>query len=572
VFCLLDRIRRKEKRRIGLSGRVAMRVVAKLGPQLLVPVLFAMFVGAASAQPNLVAIDPPYGAPGTLVTLSGENLDVGDPAVTVCENDAGPVQTLPDHRVQITTPPHAVGITKRCDVTLTTEHGSSTLEKAYTYFEPPPIGITHRRFAMGFVPLLLGPTDDPIRVSWYWNDARLIAAQYGDIVSILNSVWDHCDGGVPHLPDLTSTIDMTRWFHEFGVQVFVGLECTTDYRSNVGYCPGDNFGTPHVWDDFEAQVRFLFASQGPGDDEINYPDYLMVGIEMNMYYLARPEDWDNYRALVAHLREVVREYTDKTKLVVSFQLDVLTSRWYAPIDHDYPRQWEIFRDLAVDVLGISFYATWNEMFCGYDPSTLAPDVFAWFTDPANNPRQVPIAITETGYSAVYRGDGFFFCGSELHQHNFLVRLAEIAQHQNTEFLIWWALHEGTDTSESGAYFRSMRMVTQDRECYPDCYPTDPDCTPECPLDPQGGLAFDAWQDLFALLPGLDDDDDDDDNNDNDTADDDNDSAADDDDADDTSPVDDDDDNDATSDDDSADDDSDGDESRADDQGDNGCAC
>ena len=452
-----------------------------------------------AAPPEIKSLDPAFGPPGTSVVLSGHGLTGGQPAVTICGNDVGPVYILNEGRLTFKTPEHAVGIAKRCDVTLTNSHGMSTLEKAYTYYDPPPITLAQRDFLMGFVPVLLGPTDDPIRQYWYWEDARAIAAELGDIVNLLYSVWDNCDGGIPQLADLTYAVDQTRSFHESGVKVFVGLEPTTGYRDNVGYCPGDTFATPHVGEDFESQVRFLFESQGPGSGEINYPDYLMLGLEMNMYYLARPDDWDNYKALLELLYQVVREYTDTTKILVSFQFDVMTSRWFSPLDQSYPRQWEIYGDLAVDLLGISLYQTFKHFFCSYDPYDMGLDRFHWFTDPQFNPRQLPIAIAETGYSATPRGPDFLLCGSDLHQHSYLARIAEILQANDGEFLIWWSMHEGSSEEESG-FFQSMRLITRDRQCYPDCYPFEPECVPACPLDPQGGLGLETWKSLLELPP------------------------------------------------------------------------
>ena len=526
--------------------------------KLLFAALIFFAVTSAAAQPVIESIDPPYGPPDTVAVLSGSDLAIGDPTVAICGNDAGPVQVLPGGRVQFQTPKHAMGIAMRCDVTLINMMGESTLEKAYTYYAPPPISIRHRNFLMGFVPLLLGPSDDPVRLYWYWYDARQIAANLGDIVSILYSVWDNCDGGIPHLPDLTPAIDQTKWFHEQGIKVFLGLESTTGYRDNVGYCPGDTYAAPHVREDFESQVRFLFEAEGPGYGEINYPDYLLLGIEMNMYYLARPSDWDNYKSLLDRLYQVVREYTDKTKIIVSFQFDVMASRWLWPLNFTYPRQWEIYRDLAVDTLGISVYQTFMHLLCSWDPSWMGLDMFHWFTDPEYNPRQLPIAVTETGYSGMPRGPNFIPCGSDLHQHSYLVRIAEILEKHDAEFLIWWSLHEGSDPNAS-EFFRSMRLVTQDRECYPDCYPYEPGCIPECPLDPKGGLALATWKSLFNIQPGQDDDSGDDDSSDDDSGDDDtlNDDTTppDDDDSappdDDTTPIDDDT---ASTDDDSTDDD------------------
>ena len=453
----------------------------------------------ASAQPVLRAVDPPYGSPGTAVILSGSQLARGDPIVTICGIDTGTVQVLSNEQVRVFAPEHAMGIAKRCDVTLRNRAGQTMLGMAYTYYDPPPISIPRRNFLMGFVPLLFGPTNDPVRQYWYWNDARELTVDLGDIVSLLYSVWDNCDEGVPVLADLTSAPDQILWFRERGVKVFLGLEGTTEKRTKVGYCPDADFGDESVWSDYEAQVRYLFEAHAPGVGKNFYPDYLMLGIEMNMYYLTRPDDWENYKALLNHLYQVVREYTNQTKIVVSFQFDVMTSRWLWPLDFSYPRQWEIYGDLAVDVLGISFYQTFKHFFCGSDPSWLDLDHFHWFTDPAFNPQGLPIAITETGYSGVPRGPEFPMCGSDLHQTAYLVRLADILEHSAAEFMIWWSLHEGSDDS-GGKFFPSMRLVTRDRECYPDCYPYEPGCVEECPLDPQGGLALETWRDLFALPP------------------------------------------------------------------------
>lgn len=375
------------------------------------------------------------------------------------------------------------------------------MKKAFTYYDPPPLQISNRDFLMGFVPVLLGPSNNPIQLFWYWYDAREIASTYGDITSLLYHAWDDCDGGEPHLTDLSPAIDMIQWMHKRDVQVLLGLEITTDVRRNVGFCPGDTFAVTHVWDDLEAQLRFLFKSQGPGPAEFNYPDYLMLGIEMNMYYIARPWDWENYAALLDHLYQVVREYTENTKVIVSFQFEVLTLEGFLPRDPIYPRQWEIYGDLSVDLYGISVYPGLERFICFWDPLWMRDGKFNLFTDPEYNPRGLPIAITETGYPVEKKWQLInWYCGSELHQHSFLVRMAELLQDNQAEFMIWWSLHEGA-SPDLAEFFTSMRLVTQDRACYPeDCYPFEPDCVSPCPLDPQGSMALDVWQDLYSLPP------------------------------------------------------------------------
>lgn len=454
----------------------------------------------AQTGPLLEGISPLYGSSGTIILLEGENLflqqpDHGNPEVTICGIRSRILRALPDGRVFVRTPDTWTGINHVCDVSIANDAGSSELKDAYVFYDPPEISLTDRNFKMGFVPVLLGPSDDPILISWYWEDARQIAVDYGDVVSSLNSVWSDCDGGVPHLSDLSGTVNFIQWVHDNNTEVMVGLEITTGYRDNVGYCPGDTFGEQHVRDDFEEQVRFIFDSLQPAD----YPEYLLLGIEMNMYYVARPDDWPNYVSLLAHLYSVVREYTTGTKIIVSFQHETMHVRGWFPLDQSYPRQWEIYADLAIDVIGISSYQGIERIFCTFDPIWIAPNKFEYFTDPAYNPLGLPIAITETGYPAYHNGGDLLhtFCGSEIHQHNFLVRLSEVLYQQNTEFVIWWSLHQGA-LVELVEYFKAMRLVTKNRDCYPDCLPSDVGCDPECPLDPEGPMAFDTWKAIYSL--------------------------------------------------------------------------
>lgn len=474
---------------------------------LVVFVLFALiFVfmfscdGFAQTGPILEKVNPPYGPPGTIIKLEGAQLvlqqpDRGNPEISICGIPTRIIRVSQAGDVFVTAPDTWTGINHRCDISITNDAGFSDLKNAYTCYDPPELAITDRNFKMGFVPILLKPSDDPVLISWYWEDARQIAVDYGDVVSILNSVWSDCDGGVPHMADLSGTVSVIEWVHDHNTAVMVGLEITTGYRDNVGYCPGDDFSQQYVWDDFEAQVRFLFDSLDTDD----YPEYLMLGIEMNMYYVARPDDWSNYIDLLAYLYSVVREYTDKTKIVVSFQFETMHVRGAFPLDQAYPRQWEIYADMALDVLGISSYQGAERIFCSYDPMWIAQDKFHYFTDPAYNPRALPIAITETGYPSTHNGNDFFhtFCGSKLHQHNFLVRLSEILNQQNAEFVIWWSLHEGA-LVELAEYFKSMRLVTKNRDCYPDCYPSESGCIAKCELRPEGSMAFETWNKLYKL--------------------------------------------------------------------------
>lgn len=465
-----------------------------------------------SCKPVVNSVVPQYGPAGTEVVITGSNFTgvlVDGVRIDGLPVDAFSVESATSIRATVPT-----GAGTCLSVSVINKDGTGTLASAYAYEEPAEPTGSERGYAMGMVPILVNAGEDPRLNAWYQYDMLKIAEAYTEMVMLPDHVWDACEEGVPHPKDLSGSAGSVPLLHHLGLEVVVGLDPTVPDRKKVGPCMTpdyDEFADQGIRDSFADQVRAVFEYHGgPGDDEINYPEYLVVAYEINMYYCANQADWWDFASLVSELKAIVRSYTDKTQVIVEFHRELIDQPWPIGCAGQLAR----LGDIDADILGVSMFPSAYDLSgirtnCGYDPAVDLPiNYLDPFFDSVINYRDLPVAITQTGWPGASGGTGLMaFFGDDLHHNNYLIRLAEMLDRQpaeRTPFLIWWTMHD-LPAGTLDDYFKKQRLIVRDRECYPDDFPPpllDPvticDSGDPCSLCPQGPAGWETWQELKDL--------------------------------------------------------------------------
>jgi len=303
-----------------------------------------------------------------------------------------------------------------------------------------------RAFFMGFTPFppdLPGADGQPI-IDLY---ARL--AENGDLIA------HHFDDGIPwpeaaagggvdsYHPNLRDDWTFRKAMTPAGHRVYVAItpiaiarDALAPYRGAAPDTPRSTLGSP--WDNAafdDPEVVTAFINHAVNAIEFFRPDYLAIGIEVNLLAELSPEQWDAYVSLHRQVWTSLRaRYPSLTVLVSVTAHDALPGITQANPE----RQADALADILpyTDLLGISFYPFLSAL--GTEP---LPEDFIARIDALT---RKPIAIVETGFPAQFQqlaipvGNGTVeleLAGSEAGQAEYIERLLAAAARFDFRFVV-----------------------------------------------------------------------------------------------------------------------------------------
>jgi hypothetical protein len=262
-----------------------------------------------------------------------------------------------------------------------------------------------------------------------YQEAIQFAGTHGDVVLIQRNVpWsEFAPGGTVGDATAQSTKSERRAVRAEKLKLFYAIDPTDGAtgRDRLGGLPQDLTG--RRFDD--ADVRAAFTSYA-SYVALNYkPDYMALGVEMNLYYEKNRDDWDNFRSLYAEAYAAVKDASPRTQVTVTFQYEDLQG--LLPREDAHFAEWQLLRHFdPIDFVAISTYPGF-----AFDDPTAVPSTYykqlEAFTDK-------PIAFAEMGYSSA-RGTQDLNSGTEQRQVDFLRRALSEAESMPLEFAIWFAI-------------------------------------------------------------------------------------------------------------------------------------
>lgn len=262
---------------------------------------------------------------------------------------------------------------------------------------------------------------------------------------------DHCDmaspmilGGVPWLEALkgdafsTALMDELQWIAPLGHPVCLSLGALDTMRQNLG--PSyDNQPLPPEFAGLELDDPLVIEAYGNfcvRAAQIMLPDWLMIGIEVNLLLQAVPERWPAYVAL--HNATVARLRRDLPMQKIGFSIAAL--HYLGLSDNaDTVVQAREMQAMArsVDLVGWSVYphTSWDVHF------PMAPEFYDFMTEFASTTR-TRAAVTESGMTAQRVWINWIpLSGSPESQAQVMEAMLTAAGRGGWEFVVNWASHD-----------------------------------------------------------------------------------------------------------------------------------
>jgi len=292
-----------------------------------------------------------------------------------------------------------------------------------TVVRPEPTG-EPRGMLLGFSSL------PPERTNESYIQAFATAAQYADVVLVQRTPpWeDFMAGGQVSRQTADTTRLETSLLDQYGnLKLFYSIDPTDGVvqRSRTANLPPSidpaaGFTDSRVRDAFIAYAAYVAK---------NYqPEYLALGVEVNMTFERAPEQFEAFVTLYAEAYEVVKGNSPKTKVFPTFQLEDLEGAF--GIVH--PPRWEIFDRFRgrMDVLAISTYPFLGE-------ARSAADVRGDYYSQLKTHWDGEIIISETGYASA-PVEGRVTVGTETDQQAYVERLLREANELGFAMVVWFA--------------------------------------------------------------------------------------------------------------------------------------
>lgn len=174
-----------------------------------------------------------------------------------------------------------------------------------------------------------------------------------------------------------------------GLLVYYAMD-TIKQRIALGTEVGDSFSDPSVRRAFKRGALYYL--------QLYQPQFMALGIEVNYYYIAEPEDFKNYVSLYKEPYDEVKKISPQTKVFVTFQYEALQD-----LQDGFSEYWDILDKFGdkLDYLAISTHPYYPKGEIISSPADLPLDYFSKLRQKSVK----PIIIAETGWSSFPKIDG-----------------------------------------------------------------------------------------------------------------------------------------------------------------------
>jgi hypothetical protein len=310
----------------------------------------------------------------------------------------------------------------------------------------PPSGPS-RSFMMGFSSLPRELNADA------YADAIEFADRHGDMVLIQRSVpWQDFTPGA-EISDETArnTASEIDEIDDNDLRLFFAIDPTDGAtgRDRLSNLPVSLAGKR--FDDADVRAAFVSYAEYVA---LNYkPDYMALGVEMNLYYAQNQEDFENFETLYAQAYEAVKAKSPGTQVTVTFQYEDLQG--LLPREDRHFAEWQLLDafEPRTDFTAISTYPS----FAFPNAAAIPQNYYSQLTAFTHK----PIAIAEMGYSTTIGAQGVNN-GTEEDQSAFVDRILDEAQALDMPFVVWFAIWDPTYARDTAfGAFQSIGLLRDD---------------------------------------------------------------------------------------------------------------
>lgn len=316
-----------------------------------------------------------------------------------------------------------------------------------TVIRPEPVGEL-RGLRIGFSTL------PPERTTDSYIQAFGTAAQYGDLVLIQRNVpWADFmpGGGVSQATTETTRLEtsLMRQYSELGV--FYAIDPTDGdvQRTRIANLPSSvdpevGFNDTRLREAFIAYTAYVVTNYRPA--------YLALGVEVNMLYERKPEQFAAFVSLYKEAYAVAKGNDPNVKVFPTFQLEDLEGTF----EDIHPPHWEVLDAFAgsMDLLAVSTYPYLGD---ATSTASIREDYYSQLREHFDG----EIAIAETDYpSAPVEGEAVV--GTEEDQQAYLARVLGEAEANGFTFVVWLAALDPSFASAGAAsVFRDAGLRRSD---------------------------------------------------------------------------------------------------------------
>ena len=299
---------------------------------------------------------------------------------------------------------------------------------------PSPTG-DPRTVRLGFSTL------PPRQTSDAYIGAFATAAQYADVILIQRTPpWEEfLPGGSVSQQTADNTRIETQLLDQYpNLKRYYAIDPTDGVvqRSRIANLPQSvdpqaGFLDPGIREAFLAYTTYVAKNY--------HPDYLALGVEINMLYERSPRQFDAFVSLYKEAYDVAKAASPRTKIFPTIQLEDLEGT-FGTI---HPPHWEVldaFRG-KMDALGISTYPFLAQL---RSASDIRPDYYSQLKQHWDG----EVFIAETGYASA-PVEGQVNVGTEEDQQAYLARILDEAERDGFSMVIWFAALD-PEFAQSGA--------------------------------------------------------------------------------------------------------------------------
>ncbi len=284
----------------------------------------------------------------------------------------------------------------------------------------------------------------PERTGQAYVNAFATAAQYADVLLIQRPPpWgDFMPGGTVSKETAENTrLENTLLDQYSNLGLFFAIDPTDGVvqRSRIANLPA---GVDPAVGFLDRDLRNAFIAYTAYVVKNYRPEYLALGVEINMLYERSRPQFEAFVSLYAEAYAVAKAANPSTKVFPTFQLEDLEGR--SGLAH--PPHWEVldyFRG-RMDALAISTYPFLGDL---RSAAEVPPDYYTQLR--ARWPAPGEILISEAGYSSM-PVEGAVNIGTEEDQAAYLLRLLREAEQQDFSLVTWAAALDPAFAREGAA--------------------------------------------------------------------------------------------------------------------------
>ncbi|MBD3318026.1 MAG: hypothetical protein GF344_19760 [Chitinivibrionales bacterium] len=320
-----------------------------------------------------------------------------------------------------------------------------------------------RSFYMGFTPWPYAATE--AAVEWVYTNV----AENGDIIShhIEEGVpWPEAYEGTSFSPGFRTEINGRVERRASGQRVVLSVNPINIDRDRLAPYRGvtEAEDLPAPWNSRALnsnEVKTAYLNYTRRMVEMFDPDYVTIGIEVNLLVRNKPELWPQYVELHRHVyAELKRDYPD-LPISASFFCVPFFPEWSGGDDREAQEQALTDLEPYMDYVAFSVHPFMSALLCELFPS----DYFSRLFSLTNK----PIAVSESSYPAeawqTMSDPVMHFNGTQAKQRSFVESMLRAADNWEAEYVVWWTIRDFDRLWENAMGKSEIGLIWRDTGLY-----------------------------------------------------------------------------------------------------------